>query len=125
MTTRTAIVWLAGVALAAPPAAHGADPQPPAYELRWVWCMHNLQVKENADAVIRIIERASKAGYTGVVLADYKLNILDRVPAHYFEHVARVRKAAAQHNVELIPTVFPIGYASRRARGSNPATGCG
>ncbi len=93
-------------------ALSAADPKPPAYERRWVWCMHNLQVKENADAVIRLIDRAAQAGYNGVVLADYKLNILDRVPAHYFDHVARVRQAAAKHRIELIPTVFPIGYSA-------------
>ena len=84
----------------------------PAYDLRWIWCMHNLQVKEQADAVIGIIERAAKVGYNGVVLADYKFNVLDRVPDYYFTNVARVRKAAAEHHVELIPTVFPIGYSA-------------
>src|SRR5262249_48042739 len=60
----------------------------------------------------RLIERSAKAGYNGVVLSDYKFNILDRVPDHYFRNVARVRAAAAEHHVELIPTVFPIGYSS-------------
>src|SRR5205823_6097797 len=55
---------------------------------------------------------AANSGYNGVVLSDYKFNILDRVPEHYFQHVARVRAAAAKHQIELIPTVFPIGYSS-------------
>ena len=74
--------------------------------------MHNLQVRENADAVIGLIERAARAGYNGVVLADYKFNVLDRVPAQYFDNVTRVRQAAAKHHIELIPTVFPIGYSA-------------
>lgn len=89
-----------------------AEALAPTYDLRWVYCMHNLQVKENADALVRIIERAGKAGYNGVVLADYKVNILDRVPEWYFKNVERVREAAAKANVELIPAVFPIGYSS-------------
>jgi hypothetical protein len=74
--------------------------------------MTNLQVKENADRLIGQIERASKAGYNGVVLADYKLNVLDRVPDFYFPNVARVQKAAQSAGVEIIPTVFPIGYSN-------------
>jgi hypothetical protein len=106
------ILGLVSAVLVYSGALRAADPKSPTYELRWVWCMHNLQVKENADAVIRLIERAAQAGYNGVVLADYKFNILDRVPAHYFDNVARVRQAAAKHHIELIPTVFPIGYSA-------------
>lgn len=92
--------------------ARAADSKPAAYDIRWVWCMHNLQVKENADTVVRLIERAAKAGYTGVVLADYKFHVLNRVPGHYFDNVARVRQAAVEHRIELIPAVFPIGYSA-------------
>src|SRR5262249_21125129 len=74
--------------------------------------MFNLQVEKNADELIRVIQRAGKAGYTGVVLADYKLNILDRVPAHYFQNLARVQAAAKKAGLEIIPAVFPIGYSS-------------
>ncbi len=112
MKSLTLILGLVWAVLLYPAALRAADPKPPTYELRWVWCMHNLQVKENADAVIRLIERAAQAGYNGGVLADYKFNVLDRVPAHYFENVARVRQAAAKHRIELIPTVFPIGYSA-------------
>ncbi len=74
--------------------------------------MANLQVKENADQVIERIGKAARAGYNGVVLADYKLNVLDRVPDHYFANIKRVQKAAAAAQVEIIPTVFPIGYSN-------------
>jgi hypothetical protein len=73
--------------------------------------MYNLQVDKNADEVMKFIDRAAKAGYTGVVLADYKLNVLGRVPAHYFKNVERVKQAAAA-GVELIPAVFPMGDSS-------------
>ena len=58
-----------------------------------------------------ILERAAKAGYNGLVLADYKFNILDRMPDQYFKNVERLKKAAAEHQVEIIPCVFPIGYS--------------
>lgn len=102
-----ALAALAGLA-----AAPGADrPAKPAFEQRWVYCAFNLQVKESADELIRLIERAAKSGYNGVVLADYKLNILDRVPDHYFANAARIRAAAERRHVEIIPCVFPIGYS--------------
>src|SRR5437763_14272761 len=94
--------WLGGAA----PAAE------PRYALRWFYASHNLQVDKNADALVALIGRAGKSGYNGVVLADYKLNVLDRVPKHYFKNVARVKKAAAAAGLEIIPTVAPIGYSS-------------
>jgi hypothetical protein len=84
----------------------------PRYERRWFYAMYNLQVDKNADELIALIGRARKAGYNGVVLADYKLNILDRVPPHYFKNLQRVKAAAADAGVEIIPAVFPIGYSS-------------
>jgi hypothetical protein len=83
----------------------------PRYADRWVYCQHNLLVDKNVDDAIRILERAAKAGYTGLVLADYKFNILDRMPDRYVKNVERLKKAAAEHKIELIPCVFPIGYS--------------
>ncbi len=60
---------------------------------RWGYCSSNLQVDGAADEVIALIERASRVGYTAVVLADYKLQILDRVPEFYFRNVERVTAA--------------------------------
>jgi hypothetical protein len=83
----------------------------PKYADRWVYCQHNLLVDKNVDEVIRLVERSARAGYTGLVLADYKFNILDRMPDRYFRNVERLKKAAAEHKIELIPCVFPIGYS--------------
>src|SRR5262249_19195425 len=107
MMTRVAILvaaWLAGPGVAAV-LADGLR-----YERRWVYASHNLLVDENVDRLIGLIERAAKAGYNGVVLADYKFNILDQMPGRYFRNVARVRTAASAAKVEIIPAIFPIGY---------------
>jgi hypothetical protein len=88
--------------------AHGAEPK---YADRWVYCQTNMLVDRNVDELVRLIERSAKAGYTGLVLADFKFNILDRMPANYAKNVERVKKAAAEHKIELIPTVMPIGYS--------------
>src|SRR5262249_35179255 len=86
--------------------------QQPVYADRWFYASHNLQVEKNADELIKLIERAAKAGYNGVVLADYKLNLLDRVPKHYFTNAERVKKAARDNKIEILPAVFPVGYSS-------------
>src|SRR5687767_13860543 len=59
---------------------------------RWVYLQMNLQVAENVPKASEILRRAAKVGYNGVVLADYKLNILDRVPEHYFKHAAEIKQ---------------------------------
>lgn len=78
---------------------------------RWVYLQMNLQVAENVDRAEEILKRAAAAGYNGVVLADYKLNILDRVPDHYFKHAERFKQTARELNLEIIPAVAPIGYS--------------
>ena len=84
----------------------------PRFEQRWFYAQLNLQVEKSADELIGLLKRAGKAGYNGVVLADYKLNILERVPRHYFRNVARVKEAAAAAGIEIIPAVCPIGYSA-------------
>jgi hypothetical protein len=74
---------------------------------RWVY----LQVPENVDRAKDILTRAAAAGYNGVVLADYKLNILDRVPEFYFDHARAFREHAESLGIEIIPTVAPMGYS--------------
>ena len=95
--------------------AKGADDEAVRYERRWFYTMFNLQVGENADELIGLMKRAKSAGYNGVVLADYKLNILDRVPDHYFVNAKRVKQAASEVGIELIPAVFPVGLFERFA----------
>jgi hypothetical protein len=93
-------------------AARSPAEEGPRFDKRWFYAQNNLQVEKNADELIGLIRRAGKAGYNGVVLADYKLNVLDRVPEHYFKNVARVKEAADKAGVEIIPAVFPIGYSA-------------
>jgi hypothetical protein len=91
--------------------AAGAGRADSPYSDRWVYCQHNLLVDQNVEDLLKLLDRSAKAGYTGLVLADYKFNILDRMPDRYFQNVERIKKAAAERKVELIPCVFPIGYS--------------
>jgi hypothetical protein len=109
-TIRRLCAFVALTGLGAAPAV--ADDAVPRYDRRWVYAAHNLLVDRNVDAVIALLERASAAGYNGVMLADYKFNILERMPPNYFRNVERVRRAAAAARMEIIPAVFPIGYSA-------------
>ncbi len=103
------IVWTLGLlGLGGTSALAG---QAPRYEQRWFYAQTNLQVAENVDRLIGVMERAAASGYNGVVLADYKFHILDRVPDFYFTNVTRLRQAAQTHGIEIIPAIFPIGYS--------------
>jgi len=78
---------------------------------RWVYLSTNLLPDENLPQAEALMRRAAKDGYTGIVLADYKFNILDRMDDRYFQHVAAIKALAKELKLELIPCVFPIGYS--------------
>jgi hypothetical protein len=79
--------------------------------LRWLYLSTNLQVNENVPKAEALLRRAAKAGYDGVLLADYKLNILDRVPDHYFKNAQQLKATAGELKIEIIPGVAPFGYS--------------
>ncbi len=87
-----------------------AQAEPPTR--RWLYLQQNLQVAENLPKIEDILRRAAKVGYNGVVLADYKLNVLDRVPKHYFQNAERFKSLCEELKLEIIPTVTPFGYSS-------------
>jgi hypothetical protein len=112
----TASVWAADPAsgrpatrTAIPP---GAKPAPPAgLAHRWAYVKLNLQVDEHADKAIDIARRAAAAGYNGLVLADYKLNVLDRVSERYFKNIARFKAVCDERHLEIVPCVASFGYS--------------
>ena len=56
-----------------------ADAEERALTHRWVYVSKNILVDKNVAEVKDICRRAAKAGYTGIVLADYKFNILGKM----------------------------------------------
>jgi hypothetical protein len=94
------------------------------YGERWVYCSANLQVDKSVDDLAAIFQRVKRAGYTGIMFSDYKLQVLYRVPDYYLRNVERVKDAAARAGLELIPAVFSIGYSNGHlAQDSNLAEG--
>jgi hypothetical protein len=94
------------LSLASSPPARGEE-----LSRRWVYLQLNLQVEANVAKAEGIAKRAKAAGYNGIVLADYKLNILDRVPQHYFRNAEQFIKTCRELDLEIIPAVCPIGYS--------------
>jgi hypothetical protein len=107
MLTKTAA--LAACALAAVSAAASAAAT---LEHRWVYLPMNLLVDKNIDEGIGILERAAKAGYTGVVLGDSKFMRWDRLPKQYARNAGRFRQAIRDLKLAAIVSVCPIGYSN-------------
>src|SRR5579862_8874053 len=78
---------------------------------RWVYVGTNLQVAENVDTLIALMKRAKAAGYNGLVITDTKLQRLALVPDWYFKNAQRLSDAFAAEHMDLIPGIFPVGYA--------------
>lgn len=81
-------------------------------QYRWVWVMENLQVDAKIVPLQDLMARAKKAGYNGIVLSDYKLNVLDRVTPNYFKNLATIHETARKLELALVPTVCPVGYSN-------------
>jgi hypothetical protein len=79
---------------------------------RWVYLPTNFQVDERADEAIALLNRAAKLGYTHLLVADSKFSRLDQVAANYVPNVERVKAAAKQAGIEIVPSVFPVGYSN-------------
>src|SRR5687768_13847125 len=79
---------------------------------RWVYVPTNFQVDTNADKIIALLERAAKASYTHALVADSKFSRLATVTANYAPNVARVKTAADKLGLEIVPSVFPVGYSN-------------
>lgn len=82
-----------------------------AYE-RWLYTPTNLLVDKNVDELEELYRRAAKAGYTHVLLADSKFSKLGDMDPRYFKNVERVKKFAAELHLEIVPTLFSIGYSN-------------
>jgi hypothetical protein len=80
----------------------------PLFSQRWFYSSHNLRVPANVATVKALLKRAGRAGYNGIVLADYSLQILDRVPASYFTSIASILSTAKASGITVYPMACPI-----------------
>ena len=91
---------------------------------RWVYVSTNLLVDKNVESTLSLLERAKKAGYNGIALADSKFMRWDRLPDRYHRNARRVRDACRKLELKLVACVMPIGYSnSLLSRDVNLAAG--
>lgn len=72
----------------------------------------NFMVPDNVRRLERTMRQAKAAGYNGVVLDDFKFQILDRVEPEYYRNLETLRSAAAKLDIDLYPMVARIGYSN-------------
>jgi len=84
------------------------------WEKRWVYISRNLYVDKNIPQVESIMERAQKAGYNGVLFADYKMCTWWTLGAagRWKKNAGRIRKKASDLGLEFTACVLPFGYSS-------------
>ena len=84
--------------------------QPDHHEL-WYYHAVNLLPDQSLSDAIDLLQTAWDAGYTQVVLADFKLGTSDIQSQTYWDHLQQYAAAAAQIGVEVIPSLVPVGYS--------------
>lgn len=83
----------------------------PALE-RWFYVSQNLWVDQNITNIVALMQRASAAGYTHMLLSDSKFSRLGTMDTHYFNNLAIIKQTATNLNLEIVPAIFPIGYSN-------------
>jgi len=78
----------------------------------WFYVSQNLWVDQNITNLVVLMQRASQAGYTHLLLNDSKFCRLGTMDAHYFRNLATIKQTATNLNLEIVPTVFPVGYSN-------------
>ena len=77
----------------------------------WYFTMSNLLVDQSLADAINVMQQAAAAGYSKVVLSDFKMGTVDIQSQTYWNHVTTFVDAAADAGVEIIPALVDIGYS--------------
>ena len=94
-----ASLWLVTVCL---PAAPLPD--------RWVWTFGwNLNQDADVEEISRMFETAGKHGLNGAVIS-FGLDSLCKKTPDFFRRLEAVKQAGERNHLELIPSLFSIGY---------------
>jgi hypothetical protein len=79
---------------------------------RWVYLSTNLLVEKNVADDLAILKRAAAVGYNGVLLTDFKFNILDRMDERYFRNARQVVDAARALKMTVAASCMNLGWSS-------------
>jgi hypothetical protein len=81
------------------------------YPCRWVYVSRSLRADKDVADIEQIVQTASAHGLNGMVLSA-GLDRLDVQPPEYLERLAKVRAICEKAHVEIIPSIFSVGYGS-------------
>jgi len=79
------------------------------YPYRWVYVSRSLGSDSDVKDIEGIVKTASEHGLNGMVLTG-GLEYLDRQQPQYFKRLEEVKRICGQHNIEIIPIIFSVGY---------------
>ncbi len=81
----------------------------------WLYYQTNLLPEQNIRTLEEVWRRAAAAGYTKILLADFKFGHLGHLGENtdrYYRHITRVREIASENRLEIVPAIFNIGYSN-------------
>jgi len=80
------------------------------YPDRWVWVFGwGLGRDSDVTEIVSLLDRAGKSGYTGAAVS-FGLDYLCKRDETYFRRLDQVKEACARNHLELIPSIFSVGY---------------
>ncbi|MBA3685233.1 MAG: hypothetical protein H0W72_08335 [Planctomycetes bacterium] len=77
---------------------------------RLVYLQTNLLVEDNLAKALALVERAAKAGYTGLVITDSKFDRLGELPERYAVNARALAASVRANGMALYPVVCGVGY---------------
>jgi hypothetical protein len=97
-------------------AACSAPPPPPVLEglslqEKWVYYPLDLAQERNVDHLIGLMDRAAKIGFTTFLLEDPNFGRLPLMDDVYYSHLERIKAAAAERRIDLVPAMFQVGHS--------------
>ena len=78
----------------------------------WVYAQTNLLVPQEVERMDTLLQRAHKAGYTHLLVADSKFSRLSQLDKRYFDQVEQIKRRAAELGIKLVPAVCSVGYSN-------------
>lgn len=80
------------------------------YPDRWVWVFGwGLGRDSDLVEIVKILDRAGQSGYTGAAVS-FGLDSLCKRDEVYFRRLDQIKEACRRNNLELIPSIFSVGY---------------
>src|SRR5258708_8735294 len=78
---------------------------------KWVYYPLDLEQSKNVDKLIALMDRSAMLGFNTVLLEDPHFGHLPLMDAEYFKHLDRIKAAAAERRLDLVPAMFQIGHS--------------